>query len=332
MPSKTKSDKELIALVAQYGLASFMESTRTLMALLNPDGRLVSSNPAFDALRRTLSNAAAFREFVSPASQPEFERSFRDARRTHKMNEGQLDFGPEDQPRRFACLLIPLEDGRILFFGEPVFTAFDLPEKYQRLIKNFERVNTELRDTKRSLERKQKEVEAVIAQADEVSHTDSLTYLPNRRQIIADLQRQVMFSERYNTPLSVSMLDLDHFKLVNDTHGHSVGDDVLKFVAMQLREHIRLPDMVGRYGGEEFLVILPNSTVKAANEQAARLCEQVRSTPIISGKHVIHMTISIGVAQYHPHGEDWQALLNRADQALYQAKNGGRDQWVSVDA
>jgi diguanylate cyclase (GGDEF)-like protein len=102
----------------------------------------------------------------------------------------------------------------------------------------------------------------------------------------------------------------------------------LRSVAMKLREHIRVPDLVGRYGGEEFLVVLPNSTARAAGEQASRLCEQVRSNPITSGEHVIHTTISIGIAQYRLHDEDWQTLLTRADQALYQAKDSGRDRWV----
>ncbi len=332
MPSKTKAAKELFALVARYGLEPFLESTRTLAGVLNSDGRLTSSNAALEALRRTLSDAAELREFVAPASRPDFERLLADAHQTREQVQGQLDFGLETQPRRYACLLVPLSDGRLLFFGEPVFTAFDLPEKYQRLIENFHHVNDELRGTLRELERKETELKAVIAQADEVSHTDALTFLPNRKQVIADLQRQVTFSDRYGTPLSISMLDFDNFKLVNDKYGHAVGDDVLRFVAMQLREHIRLPDMVGRYGGEEFLVLLPNSTLKAASEQAARLCEQVRITPIISGSHAIRITISIGIAQYRIHEEDWEQLLRRSDQALYQAKKNGRDQWAVIEA
>ena len=140
-----------------------------------------------------------------------------------------------------------------------------------------------------------------------------------------------MYSERYGTPLSISMLDLDHFKQVNDTHGHSSGDDVLRKVASELRDHIRQPDEIARYGGEEFLVILPNSSLKAACEQASRLCQQVRSTPLISGGIVIQMTISIGIAQLQLHNENWQKLLDRADQALLQAKQNGRDQWAVLE-
>jgi len=331
LPSKSVFVNELNKLISQQGLELFLESTHVLVALLSFDGDLISSNPAFEGLRRILPNAGTFRKTVTSGARTEFDRLFREAKHDHQVIRGDLDFGLESQPRRCTCLFVPLEDGRVLFFGEPVFTALDLPEKYQHLIQNFERVNAELKETQQALERKQTEMEAVIAQADEVSHTDSLTLLANRKQIIADLQRQVTSAERYQGPFSISMLDFDHFKEVNDQYGHSVGDEVLRFVALQLREHVRLPDMVGRYGGEEFLILLPNSTVKAASEQAERLCEQVRSTPIISGKQVIHMTISIGIAQYRTHHENWEQLLNRADQALYQAKQNGRDRWAAIE-
>ncbi len=213
----------------------------------------------------------------------------------------------------------------MLFFAEPVFAMAD-PALNQR------QLETELKKTRRALENKKTELQAVLAQADEVAHTDALTFLPNRKLIIADLQRQVTYSDRYGTPLTISMIDLDHFKVVNDTYGHSVGDDVLKLIALQLRAHIREPDLIGRYGGEEFLVVLPHTSISDACEQATRLCQHVRSRPIVAHQHAIHMTISIGLAQYKIHEEKWQTLLNRADQALYQAKHNGRDQWAVIQA
>jgi diguanylate cyclase (GGDEF)-like protein len=332
LPLKSKLANELITLVAKHGLEPFLESTRVLIVLLDPNGKPVLSNPAFDAIRQILPEAATLMEFLSADVQAEFERSFQVARSDHKEAHTQLDFGSEGGGGRYDCLLIPLEDGRALFFGEPVFTALDLPEKYQRLIESHEQVKAELAETKRVLKNKGTELQAVLAQADEVSHTDALTILSNRRQIIADLQRQVMYSDRYDVPFAISMVDIDHFKQVNDTYGHSTGDDVLKFVAAQLREHIRQPDLIGRYGGEEFLVILPNGTLKAASEQAERLCRQIRSAPIASGKNAVQVTISIGIAQYKLHEEDWRNLLNRADQALYQAKHNGRDRWAIIEA
>jgi diguanylate cyclase (GGDEF)-like protein len=105
----------------------------------------------------------------------------------------------------------------------------------------------------------------------------------------------------------------------------------LRSLAGELRDHIRYPDAIGRYGGEEFLLVLSHSTLRAASQQAERLCRHVRSLRIKSGEQEIALTISIGIAQYRIHKEDWQVLLNRADAALYRAKNIGRDQWVAAE-
>ena len=334
MPPKFITSNELNKLISQEGLAPFLAETRVSVALLGSDGHLISFNPAFEALKQALPNAGALREIVVSAGRSQFDKLYEKLKFDRKSVQGDLDFGLENQPRRYACLFVPLKDGRVLFFGEPVFTAFDLPEKYQRLMQNFQRLEEELKETQQALAKKQTEMAAVLAQADEVSHTDALTLLANRKQVIAELQRQVMFSDRYEEPLSVSMLDFDHFKEINDTYGHSVGDEVLRAVALQLRDHVRSPDIVGRYGGDEFLVLLPNSAIKAASEQAQRLCELVRSIPIVSSNHnrTFHVTISIGIAQYRIHQENWGHLLDRADQALYQAKENGRDQWVVLEA
>jgi diguanylate cyclase (GGDEF)-like protein len=196
-------------------------------------------------------------------------------------------------------------------------------------ISDLETISTELQRTKQKLERKETELQAVLAQAHEVSHTDALTFLPNRRQVMVDLQNAVTFSDCYGTPPTISMLDIDHFKKINDTYGHTAGDEVLRGLAGELRQHIRHPDRIGRYGGEEFLIVLPHSTLTSAAEQAQRLCEQVRSLSIPVDDQSLSVTISIGVAQYKIEKEDWQIFLSRADRALYQAKNNGRDQWFA---
>jgi diguanylate cyclase (GGDEF)-like protein len=207
----------------------------------------------------------------------------------------------------------------------------DLNAKYQRLLDDFQKLETEYQKTKRTLEIREIEVRAILAQAHELANTDVLTFLPNRRKIIASLQEEVIRSDRYGTPLSISILDLDHFKKVNDTYGHTTGDEVLRSVAARLREQIRHPDTIGRYGGEEFLIVLPNSELQAAAEQASRLCQQIRKTQIDANKHVLSVTISIGVAQFRVRQENWEGFLHRADEALYQAKNAGRDRWMVAD-
>ncbi len=207
----------------------------------------------------------------------------------------------------------------------------ELSEKYKRLLDDFEKLASELKKTKRALEIKEVELKAVLAQAHELTNTDVLTLLPNRRKIIVDLQEEVIRSNRYDTPLSISLMDIDHFKNVNDTYGHITGDEVLRTLAAQLREQIRHPDTIGRYGGEEFLIVLPNSELKAAAEQASRLCQRVRAMQVGSNGQTLSVTISIGVAQYRIGRENWEQFLNRADAALYKAKDAGRDRWAVAE-
>ena len=203
----------------------------------------------------------------------------------------------------------------------------NLNSENQRLKDELEKTRQELEEAKRTIHVKEIELKAILAQADEVSHTDSLTYLANRRQIVNHLQKEVHRAERYKTSLSISMIDIDHFKNINDTYGHAVGDQVLFQLANMLHEGIRESDMVGRYGGEEFLIVLPNTKLQKAAELAARLCKSIREAEIDVGNK-IHLTVSIGVAEYRHNTENWQKFLNRADKALYAAKNAGRDRWA----
>lgn len=206
----------------------------------------------------------------------------------------------------------------------------DLKAENQRLSTELTKIQIELENAKRTIKIKEIELNAVIAQAEEVSHVDALTCLPNRRQVIKQLQNEVIRAERYDTRLSISMIDLDHFKKINDSYGHTIGDQVLFQLANILQESVREADTVGRYGGEEFLVVLPNTSLKDAVEQASRLCKRIRETDINIGE-LIRMTISIGVAEYRHGQENWQKFLSRADLALYEAKNTGRDRWAVLD-
>ena len=317
---ESESLSELTALFAQYGVEPFLESTTLLVAVIDKDGNLLSGNPAFEVFRQAHQDKANLRNFLSSASEELFTRLFSTTLGQRIRTKGELEFVGEAHNDHFMCLFIPMPGRQVLFIGEQVTLPATL-----------EAVTAELQRTKRILTIKETELKAVIAQADEVSHTDALTFLPNRRQIIGDLQREAIFSDRYGTPLTVSMLDIDHFKQINDTYGHTVGDKVLQNLAGELRDHIRYPDTIGRYGGEEFLLVLPHSTLRAASQQAERLCRHIRSLRIQSGEHEVAITVSIGIAQYKIHSEDWQGLLGRADTALYQAKKYGRDQWTVAE-
>lgn len=320
MPAKPDMLHELATLFAQYGVEAFLESTSALVAVLDRDGQLLSWNPSFEQLKQNSAAANLATDFLSSPGRALFDEFIRKTINERVRKQANLEFAWENRWGDFTSHFIPLPDERILFIAEPV-----------RAVNDLETITEELQKIKRSLAIKETELRAVIAQADEVSHTDSLTFLPNRKRIISDLQREAMFSDRYGTPLAISMLDIDHFKNINDTHGHVMGDDVLRKLAVELRERIRHPDTIGRYGGEEFLVVLPHSTMKAAAEQAERLCKHVENLVLQCNDSPIRLTVSIGIAQYRIHREDWQTFLSRADTALYEAKNNGRNRWAIAE-
>ncbi len=153
---------------------------------------------------------------------------------------------------------------------------------------------------------------------------DSLTGVANRRSIIAALDRDVSRAIRTREPIAVMMIDLDHFKSVNDAHGHLAGDAVLRGVVRLIDRRIRSQDIIGRYGGEEFLVVLPDTMLSGANRLAQELCVAVATHPFIHGNLRIPLTVSIGVfgGRLEP-GDSWDALIHAADSALYNAKNSG---------
>ncbi len=156
--------------------------------------------------------------------------------------------------------------------------------------------------------------------------TDFLTGLPNRRSALQRMENLVAEVQRYGEPLSCLMIDIDHFKKINDTYGHDCGDTVLRQLTRVLEEKARSYDMVSRWGGEEFLVISARSGAVDACQLAERLRRTVENHEIrISVELKIHLTISIGIANWYPAFKDAGELIKNADQALYQAKAGGRN-------
>jgi diguanylate cyclase (GGDEF)-like protein len=163
-------------------------------------------------------------------------------------------------------------------------------------------------------------------EAQRLSTTDPLTGLWNFRYLSMSLAREIERSTRFDRPLAVLMLDLDHFKLVNDEHGHARGDSVLRELAHRVQEQIREVDTFARYGGEEFVVVLPETTVEGASQLAERICVAVRREPFRhEGEPPLDITISIGGAAFPDHGSTPATLMRSADKALYVAKGEGRD-------
>ncbi len=154
--------------------------------------------------------------------------------------------------------------------------------------------------------------------------TDSLTQIYNRYKINAEIDLHIAMAKRNHQPFSMLMFDIDHFKRVNDTYGHYVGDVVLKELTKLVENNIREVDAFGRWGGEEFMLLLDNTNKTEALHVANKLLSKVAQTPL-SGHYSI--TISIGVSEYRI-AEQKATLLERVDQALYEAKESGRNRVV----
>ncbi len=316
MRSHPSSLVDLARQVRASGLEDLLALTHTCVALLDPRGGIEMSNPAFAAMDPCGPGATDLGGLVvsDEAESAATRLAAASAGRSSGPFQMHLRFGPNTVA--CDCLLVCLESGDLLFLAEPIQASEASRGDRVHLLAQLEDLRTELA-------KKNVELEAIIAQADEVAHTDALTFLPNRRLILAELQREVTHAQRYRSPLTISMLDLDNFKIVNDNFGHTAGDQVLRTVARELRAHIRQPDMIGRYGGDEFLVILPHSDTTAAAEQGARLCRQIASLELAVRQSPVHLSLSVGIAQLQADAESWQGLLERADLALYQAKDAG---------
>jgi len=160
-----------------------------------------------------------------------------------------------------------------------------------------------------------------------LSITDGLTKLHNHRYFQDELARAFEESQRYQRPLSLAMIDIDFFKKFNDTHGHAVGDDVLKRAAELYRSSVRSTDLVARYGGEEFAVMMPETALDDGIAFAEKIRHLVETTPLETQAGALNVTVSLGVASV-PHSRIHTAkeLIVAADKALYRAKRNGRNQ------
>ena len=191
----------------------------------------------------------------------------------------------------------------------------------------------------------------LFAQTQELAITDPLTGLYNRRFFFNQAKTEFERARRYQGPLSIIMLDIDDFKKINDTYGHLIGDQVLQSLARLCRENVREIDVVGRYGGEEFVILLPETPLvisqpvggenssssdgiiinSGAITAAERLRQKVDQNIIQTEKDNLRITISLGVAEYHPDITSPEMLLDHADQALYLAKQAGKNRVATFE-
>jgi len=176
------------------------------------------------------------------------------------------------------------------------------------------------------------DVRIMQSELSRVAHTDPLTGLPNRRAILQRFQEEVARASRHKERFAIALLDLDHFKRVNDTRGHAVGDEMLKAAAAAFTAAKRDEDVLARIGGEEFLVVLASCrTSEGAVQAAERMREALSRVELRAGGEPLRMTASGGVALYPDEGADWDSLFTAADRRLYAAKGAGRNVVVASE-
>ena len=191
---------------------------------------------------------------------------------------------------------------------------------------NSRSLSGQLRQSSQQIDILHKELE----QARNDSHTDALTGLANRKKFDAEMRKAFENFHEQNQPLTLLLMDIDHFKKFNDTYGHQTGDQILRLVSHTLRKGLKGRDLPARYGGEEFAIILPNTVAANAVIVADQIRETIATKELIkrsTGDSLGHVTISIGIAEALP-GDNSASLIERADKALYEAKETGRNRCV----
>ncbi len=171
----------------------------------------------------------------------------------------------------------------------------------------------------------QKELKRLNMELEVLSRTDRLTGLYNRGYWEESFESEFNRCQRYKMDSSILIFDIDHFKKVNDTYGHQAGDEVIRMTASLVREMIRKTDVAGRYGGEEFVIYLPNTSEDKGSIFAERLRQKVEEMEVCYQAEVIHFTISVGICGYHNTLENHEKWIEKADQALYHSKETGRN-------
>ena len=291
-----------------------------IMSLALEDGRITLFNRGAERMtgyRRDEVMGRPYREvFLAPEDRPRAIRTREDVLHGRIKNVGTEEH----------FILIKSGERRLVAWTYTVLT--DVANRPTHAVMFGHDVTAE-RQMVASLEEAKGALERANQELERLATTDYLTGLFNRRQANILFTREMARSRRHQTPIGVALLDLDHFKVVNDTHGHEVGDAVLKHVADQLRERLRASDVIARYGGEEFLIVLPETGLSEAARLADLVRRRIQENVLVCGDARIHQSTSLGVTVLEP-GQDIsiEELVRRADEAMYCAKNLGGNRVV----
>jgi len=215
----------------------------------------------------------------------------------------------------FKGYISPLQECYLMIFEQYKLS-------YSQLIIKMSKLNNQIVNMTRELEKKNVQLKDAIATVKRIMNTDHLTGILNRRALDKNLKREISFALRHKLPLSFVMADIDNFKKINDNYGHEVGDFVLKSFTKALKKSLRQEDMLGRYGGEEFVLVLPNTDIEKAFQASERIRHKIEKLKIkeING----NITASFGITGLLS-TDDEKSLIKRADDALYEAKKNGRN-------
>jgi len=215
-----------------------------------------------------------------------------------------------------------------------LFNMFESREQHLKMaVDELQTTRNELEELNNLLDSKVRERTKALVEAnallESLSVTDSLTGINNRRNFDLLLVQETARARRYHSPLCGLMLDIDFFKRVNDTYGHQIGDEILRFIGLSLRTRMRSHDISARYGGEEFVILLPETAGDAAFRVAEKLRKFIAAKPVPTTAGPVSITVSLGVAEYLAEQmKTPEALVAAVDKALYEAKRSGRNRTV----
>ncbi|MBD2692245.1 diguanylate cyclase [Anabaena catenula] len=220
-------------------------------------------------------------------------------------------------------LLQAFEKGAVDYITKPFYAA----ELLARV-----RMHLELKYSRQELKKLLHEQGELVKKLETLANTDPLTGVWNRRYLLMIAEQEIKRSQRYYLSFAVLLIDIDYFKRINDTFGHSIGDEVIIFMTKTVLSYLRQVDSFGRFGGEEFVVLLPETNINAAIIVAERIRENINNQYIFVGEKKVSITVSIGIASYNSADKTIDTIIQRADKALYQAKNQGRNRVIADTA